>query len=62
MRRYDAIWREIKPPERARSVSPIHLDMWNLEESEVLREWQNLDILFLNETNGPAFFAFSVRI
>jgi hypothetical protein len=30
----------------------VDLDIWNLEDSEVLREWQNIDILFVNETNN----------
>jgi hypothetical protein len=33
------------------SVNVIDLDIWNLEESEVLREWQNIDIVFTNEKN-----------
>jgi hypothetical protein len=33
-------------------VSPVDLDIWNLEDSEVFREWQNIDILFVNEANG----------
>jgi hypothetical protein len=34
------------------TVSAVDLDIWNVEASEVFREWQNIDILFVNEANG----------
>jgi hypothetical protein len=30
-------------------VSPIELDVWSLEDLTILREWQNIDILILDE-------------
>ncbi|MGC1627932.1 MAG: PD-(D/E)XK nuclease family protein, partial [Candidatus Acidiferrales bacterium] len=33
-------------------VSPIDLDTWNLEQSEVSTEWQNIDILLTDERNN----------
>ncbi|HYA42379.1 MAG TPA: PD-(D/E)XK nuclease family protein [Syntrophobacteraceae bacterium] len=33
-------------------VTPIELDIWNLEGLEVSREWQNIDILLLDEANN----------
>jgi hypothetical protein len=33
-------------------VTPIELDIWNLDDMEVSREWQNMDILLLDETNN----------
>jgi hypothetical protein len=35
-------------------ASPIDLDIWNLNELAVLREWQNIDILLLDETHRLA--------
>ncbi len=33
-------------------VRPIDLDIWNLEQLEVTREWQNIDILLRDDTCG----------
>ena len=33
------------------SITPIELDIWDLDEMIVLREWQNIDILLLDEPN-----------
>src|SRR5216684_1999823 len=35
-------------------VSPIDLDVWNLDQAFVLREWQNIDILLLDEAHQLA--------
>jgi hypothetical protein len=35
-------------------VSPIDLDVWDLNELAVLREWQNIDILLLDEAHRLA--------
>lgn len=35
-------------------VTPIDLDVWDLSELEVRREWQNIDILLLDEEHGLA--------
>jgi PD-(D/E)XK nuclease superfamily len=35
-------------------VSPMDLDAWNLEQMAVLREWQHIDILLLDEPNRLA--------
>lgn len=40
--------------EQPLSVTPIDLDVWDLSELEVRREWQNIDILLLEETHGLA--------
>lgn len=32
-------------------ITPIDLDLWDLDEMIVLREWQNIDILLLDESN-----------
>ena len=31
-------------------INVIDLDVWNLDETQVFREWNNIDILLLNET------------
>ena len=36
------------------SVTPIDLDVWSLDETTVLREWQNIDVLLLNEPHRLA--------
>src|SRR5687768_14365467 len=36
------------------SVTPIDLDLWSLVQAVVLREWQNIDILVLDERNRVA--------
>ncbi|RME60142.1 hypothetical protein D6779_02720 [Candidatus Parcubacteria bacterium] len=33
------------------SISPIDVDVWNLDEAIILREWQNVDILLVDERN-----------
>src|SRR5581483_2232565 len=35
-------------------ASPIDLDIWNLNELVVLREWQNIDLLLLDEPHQLA--------
>ncbi len=35
-------------------ISPIELDLWSLDGLLVLREWQNIDILLLDETHKLA--------
>lgn len=35
-------------------VTPIDLDLWSLEQMEVRREWQRIDILLLDEPNRLA--------
>lgn len=35
-------------------INVIDLDVWNLDETQVLREWNNIDILLLNEANKLA--------
>ncbi len=35
-------------------ISPIDLDIWSLDELEVRREWQNIDILLLDELHQLA--------
>ncbi len=35
-------------------ITPIDLDVWNLDDTIVQREWQNIDILVLNEANRLA--------
>jgi hypothetical protein len=34
-----------------RALSPIDLDVWNLEDLVVLREWQNIDILMIDDAH-----------
>lgn len=36
------------------AISPIDLDIWSLDEVQVLREWQNIDILLLDEPHHLA--------
>jgi hypothetical protein len=36
------------------SVTPIDLDVWDLDQMAVLREWQHVDILLLDETHQLA--------
>ena len=35
-------------PRAGLPVSPVQLDLWDLEEISVLREWQNIDLLLLD--------------
>lgn len=37
------------------SITPIDLDLWDLDEIDVRREWQNIDILLLDETQEHRF-------
>jgi len=37
--------------EREHSVSLIDLDVWDLDETDVRREWRNIDVLIVNEKN-----------
>lgn len=32
-------------------ISPIHFDLWDFDAMEVRREWQNLDLLFLDSSH-----------
>src|SRR5947208_14779518 len=41
-------------PSGSLPVSPIHLDLWDLDQMLVLRERQSIDILLLDETNQLA--------
>lgn len=41
-------------PSAIAPISPIDLDVWNLDELVVLREWQSIDILLLDETHQIA--------
>jgi len=36
--------------EKALGINPIDLDVWDLNDTLVLREWENIDILLLNTT------------
>ena len=38
----------------ARSVTPIEIELWNLDRVEIRKEWQRIDILLLDEDNEPA--------
>lgn len=44
----------ISAGEQLLPVTPIDLDVWDLNDIEVLREWQNIDILLLDETHKLA--------
>ncbi|HZP23916.1 MAG TPA: PD-(D/E)XK nuclease family protein [Terriglobales bacterium] len=47
--------RVLQPAARAEiPISPIELDLWSLDGLLVLREWQNIDILLLDETHKLA--------
>jgi PD-(D/E)XK nuclease superfamily len=37
-----------------RSVTPIEIDVWNLDSAEIYREWQNIDIFVRDEANKLA--------
>jgi hypothetical protein len=41
-------------PRNMAPISPIDLDVWSLDELVVLREWQDIDILLLDETHRVA--------
>ena len=41
-------------PSATAPISPIDLDVWNLDELVVLREWQSIDILLLDESHRLA--------
>ena len=43
-----------KSPNQNLPITPIDLDTWDLDELIVLREWQNIDILLIDERNHLA--------
>jgi len=44
----------ISAPDASEPITPIDLDLWNLDQIVVLREWQYIDILLLDESNQLA--------
>jgi hypothetical protein len=40
--------------DEALRLNPIDLDTWSLEDADILREWQHIDILVLNKRLGLA--------
>lgn len=44
----------ISAPDASEPITPIDLDLWNLDQMVVLREWQYIDILLLDESNQLA--------
>ena len=45
------IQKALQVPGAPAGVSPIHLDIWDLDDIEVRREWQGIDILLLDHAH-----------